>query len=353
MSLVAAGTLALALFAPPQDERFAHYRKRTLMNRPIPLRPSFPRGDEQNDVPATVRNAFAFAEPANWSRWREAIRSSHFVELLGWAPPRAGHAASSDADAAPSGESDLPLPPVEPVDMSSRAFAEEVERVAAATRPVLDREDPLAALDRSYVTSTDVGTGNSEPPRSQEPSEENDERAPEANFPERPHMQPPLTRLPLRSQPSAVSWPLLLPNPREMLSEADRLQLLSSFTFSGATVPEAPLCSAYREEGAAGRILALKALANANGEFAREVVREASRYGSDDERTIAIDVLANRGDREALAAALCDRVEAIAARAALGYVGSFERVDYERALEPLVSKGRLEAILALLAGILT
>jgi hypothetical protein len=352
MSLVAAGTLALALFAPPQDERFARFRKRTPMNRPIPLRPSFPRGDEQNDVPATVRNAFAFAEPTNWSRWREAIRSSHFVELLGWAPPRAGRAASSDADAAPSGECDSPLAPVETVDVSSRAFAEEVERAAATAPPVIDREDPLAASDRSYLTSTDVATANCEA-HPQEPSEENGERAPGVNFSERPHMQPPLTRLPLRSQPSAVSWPLLLANQRKTLSEADRLELLTSFTLPGTTVPEAPLCSAYREEGAAGRILALKALANANGEFALEVVREASRYGSDDERTIAIDVLANRGDREALAAALCDRVEAIAARAALGYVGSFERGDYERALGPLVSKGRLEAILTLLAGILT
>ena len=353
MSLVAAGTLALALFAPPRDERFERPRKKTPMNHPIPLRPSFPRADEQSVVPK-VRNAFAFVEPAPWSRWREAIRSSRFVELLGWAPPPLpGHAVATEADAAPKDEYDSPVARVETFDTSSRAFAEEVERFAATTLPAVERGERLPDLDAIPVKSADAATLVSEAlPR--ELREESTGRTAEATVSDRPQTQPPLTRLPLRAQRSAVSWPLLLPNPRETASEAERLELLASFTRSGAAaVPEAPLCTAYREEAAAGRILALRALANANGEFASEIVREAARYGSDEERTIAIDALADCGDREALAIALSDRVDAIAARAALGYVGTFERADYERALAPLVAKARLDAILALLAGILT
>jgi len=58
------------------------------------------------------------------------------------------------------------------------------------------------------------------------------------------------------------------------------------------------------------------------------------------------------GPRESLVTALSDGVDAIAARAALGYVGSRERADYHLALTPFVDSARIDGLLSLLAGYL-
>jgi hypothetical protein len=76
------------------------------------------------------------------------------------------------------------------------------------------------------------------------------------------------------------------------------------------------------------------------------------RDGSDEEREYALEALLDRGRTDAVAIALGDRVDALAARAALGLVGSTERKDYVTQLTPLVGAARTEEILCLLAGIL-
>ncbi|GAC1501530.1 MAG: hypothetical protein NVS2B8_18420 [Vulcanimicrobiaceae bacterium] len=112
------------------------------------------------------------------------------------------------------------------------------------------------------------------------------------------------------------------------------------------------LRAAYREEDTEGRCLALRALGRSRIDDASHAVfLEALRVGSDDERSIAVDAIARAGDREALVATLRDRIEAIAARAALAYVDSTDRGAYYAKLAPHVDRVRLETILTLLAGI--
>jgi hypothetical protein len=164
--------------------------------------------------------------------------------------------------------------------------------------------------------------------------------------------QPPLTRLPLRPLQPKPAWSLLVSASYEDWSEAQRHEFLRACIRDPAAADEAILSRAYREENAAGRVLALKALAHARGENSREVFLEALRRGGDDERALAIDALAERGERGALIEALSDRVEAIAARAALAYLPGRSRAEYEVELTPFVDRARLDAILGLLAGVI-
>jgi hypothetical protein len=99
-------------------------------------------------------------------------------------------------------------------------------------------------------------------------------------------------------------------------------------------------------------LLALQALVRCRFAGARESLVDALRLGSDDERAFAVDSLVALGDRASLDIALSDRVDAIAARAALGFVGSDRRADYAAALAPHLDARRIEAILGLLAGVL-
>jgi hypothetical protein len=119
-----------------------------------------------------------------------------------------------------------------------------------------------------------------------------------------------------------------------------------------ATCNEAALLAAYREEDADGRLLALQSLVRCRFAGARESLVDALRLGSDEERAFAIDGLVALGERASLGIALADRVDAIAARAALGFVASDRRSDYIPALAPFLDERRIEAILGLLAGVL-
>jgi len=82
------------------------------------------------------------------------------------------------------------------------------------------------------------------------------------------------------------------------------------------------------------------------------VITHVMRNGTDRERSLAVDGLAAAGCREALVPALNDRLDAVAAKAALAYVGTNRREDYRVALAPFVDEARVEALLALLAGYL-
>jgi len=128
--------------------------------------------------------------------------------------------------------------------------------------------------------------------------------------------------------------------------------LLAEFARTGDVPDVAVLIAAYREEDAAGRALALRSLKFSASSDARAIFEEALRDGSDDERAAAVEALAFSGPRESLVAALSDGVDAIAARAALGYVGSRDRADYHLALGPFVDRARIDALLSLLAGYL-
>lgn len=162
----------------------------------------------------------------------------------------------------------------------------------------------------------------------------------------------PLTRLPLRRQTDAVGWPLLLGRRTEACTRDARHQLLAEFARAGCAPDEAVLIAAYRQEDAVGRALALRGLKLRTSSDVRAIFEEALREGSDDERAAAVEALTLCGPRESLVTALNDGVDAIAARAALGFVGSRERADYHVALTPFVDSARIDTLLALLAGYL-
>lgn len=98
------------------------------------------------------------------------------------------------------------------------------------------------------------------------------------------------------------------------------------------------------------RMHALRALTAEPLPEGQAALEEALRSGNDAERFAAIDGLARLGLREHLATALSDRVEAIAAKAALAFAGSRRPSEVRAALLPYVDEVKLEAILTLLAG---
>jgi len=161
----------------------------------------------------------------------------------------------------------------------------------------------------------------------------------------------PLTRTPLRHMACAITWPNLIELSAGSASRSERHALLKRLDHESCPLLEAVLLTAYAEEDADGRVLALRSLLRHRCAGAREVFVDALCVGSDDERSFAVDALVAIGDRDALPPALSDRVEAIAARAAFAYVGSYSRADYAAALEPFIDRARIEAIMALLAGV--
>ncbi len=163
----------------------------------------------------------------------------------------------------------------------------------------------------------------------------------------------PITRLPLRPQSAAIEWPQHFPGASGSSSVEDRHALLCELA-THAPTPQwrAILEQAYREEAAEGRILALRALLRGRYD-ARDTFVDALHAGTDEERSLSVDALLGLGLRDELVPAFSDRVEAIAAKAALGYVGTNERQDYRTVLERYVDAGRCDAVLGLLAGVLT
>jgi hypothetical protein len=162
----------------------------------------------------------------------------------------------------------------------------------------------------------------------------------------------PLTRLPLRRQSKDVTWPESVSPPRSFESCAERYAFLRLAAVEPEQVGDELLALAFREETTEGRALALAALRSRS--FSREAIEtftEALVTGSDDERALAVDALSEAGAREHVARGVTDRIDAIAAKAALAYVGTTARDDYRLALSPLIDESRIEAILALLAGV--
>jgi hypothetical protein len=146
-----------------------------------------------------------------------------------------------------------------------------------------------------------------------------------------------------------------------VLDIAVALPALASLALGAALVVPAPtehLAHHERERcdeslpREAGRCAALRALRRIDATHSVDVFVQVLRTGSDSERSLAVDGLAAAGSRDALVPALNDPLDAIAAKAALAYVGSNSREDYRAALAPFVPVERIEALLALLGGYL-
>jgi hypothetical protein len=156
----------------------------------------------------------------------------------------------------------------------------------------------------------------------------------------------------LRRQTSGITWPASASPPLAFATDAERYAFLRAAATDCDRADDALLARAFREETAEGRALALVALRRADA--SREAIdafTDALCTGSDDERALAVDALSEAGAREQVARGITDRIDAIAAQAALAYVGTSARDDYRAALSPLIDESRIETILALLAGV--
>lgn len=162
----------------------------------------------------------------------------------------------------------------------------------------------------------------------------------------------PLTRLPLRPLSERVTWPSELDPPQTIDSQEERHALLSSFGRQSLSVDQTILERAVRQEDRGGRMLALRALERRiPNDRTRALFQDMLRTGNDDERAFALDALVTHGMRDDVLVALTDRTDAIAARAALAYIGSATRAVFRETLAPHLDASRIETLLVLLAGI--
>jgi hypothetical protein len=162
----------------------------------------------------------------------------------------------------------------------------------------------------------------------------------------------PLTRLPLRTHAAGISGCSLADTSGGAATRAERHARLTALARAGGESQANVLALAYREEDTEGRLLAMRALMSVDRASAFPIFADALRTGTDEERALAIDALAASGARDALVPAFSDRALAVAAKAALAYVGTNVRDDYERALTPFLDRTRIDALIALLEGYL-
>jgi hypothetical protein len=347
---IATVALGTALLVPLRDDRPG--KRATLTGNKAPLRPDFRAvaQDAQGVVPETIpeecvcsTEAFEAAdfgsdtvraeqtEPpaAHLSLRAIAIRLRRLFEAP-WELRRT--ATVPDAPPQLDGESVV----------TERSFAEQLEALLPMpTVPIASAPTPEEAPPAPLPAR--IETAEPEP----EPRDVHVVAAVRAPF----ERIVPLTRMPLRPQTQQLTWPLLAPSGAPLDSQESRHDFLSRA--SGANAPELEplLAAAYREEDCRGRLLALRAIRIAALPSAYAIFADALHVGSDEERSFAVDALLAMHRPEAITPAFSDRVDAIAAQAALGYVGSQRRADYLRALEPFVDRARIESILGLLAGI--
>ena len=163
----------------------------------------------------------------------------------------------------------------------------------------------------------------------------------------------PLTRRRLRRQVRAIVWPALLDSAKAACGAEERAYLLRSIdSLAADPLRERVLLDAVTQEEGDLRLLALRALSRQPTAAAASAFTGILSSGTDDERSLAIDVLGAMGRREDLVAAFGDRVDAIAARAILAYVGTRRRADYAEIFETRLERSQRESILTLLAGAL-
>lgn len=266
----------------------------------------------------------------------ERLRS--IAKLLGFTP--------KSASAVDVSQSSAPLE-------QTRSFASELDMLLTPNRGAAEHCEPSLQSDLASREPTAFFEPVETSPHAHEVTVVPAQRSPMGRV-------VPLTRLPLRPQRSSITWTHSLADIAAFARNAEvassdrhlRHALLYSLSESPNEDAAASLQIACGEEDAEGRCLALQAIMRLRPtEEARAIYIDALRSGTDDERSIAIDALVRIGDRAAIIPAFNDRLDALAAKAALAYVDSIDRAAYVAALEPHVDRAQIDAILALLAGI--
>jgi hypothetical protein len=130
-----------------------------------------------------------------------------------------------------------------------------------------------------------------------------------------------------------------------------RLRRAAAVAWQSDPSPGEALALAYLQGNAEERISTLRTLLATAHPEGPGIFRDALRNGNDAERAIAVDGLERHGRRDDLVPALHDRVEPIAAKAALAYAATRSRETLIRRLEGQVPPARLEAIVGLLVGL--
>lgn len=213
----------------------------------------------------------------------------------------------------------------------------EGERCGSSQREI-DRERPACAAQTGAIESEPTADGGDRPPIHSARIRRSDRIVP-------------ITRRRLR-QHVPITWPTVLGDEAVTLTGPERLELLRVWSQrrDDARSGEA-LARAYLEEDLEGRLIALQALVAGRQSEGPSIFRDALRYGTEPERLLAIDGLERCGRHEELLAALHDRVEPIAAKAALAFARTRSRREFVERLERYVSPARIEAMLALLVGL--
>lgn len=356
MPILAAGSLTVALLVPFRDARRG---ERATLGGRTPIRSSFGTNDPVEHSNTTV------PQIGRISRAIDAI-GEKFVVLLGGRPRASTSTTTYDDDAglaADAGSDDSFADRIAGLVSESTSTEVQSPSIQYDVAPAMGRE--VTDLRRNSESDASViAESTNRASHEANPFEltdetlakpllsSQDERGSEGGTLLARDLPPPLTRLRLRPDSGAITWPMHLPMPHLGLNDRERRAMLADLERTAGPSHERALACAYREEDAIGRTVALRALAriSTHGSFA--ILSDALNLGSDDERALAVDLLSCTDDRESLVPALQDRVDAIAARAALAYVRSNRRSEYEALLSPHVDKRRLETILALLGGIL-
>jgi hypothetical protein len=344
MPIVAAGSLTVALLVPLRDARRG---ERATLRGGTPVHPSF-GSSERTELRGSPRSYAA--------RIHRAIETlgNKVTVMLGLQPRAAATTTVGD-------DRDHVDANVE----SSDSFADRVAYLvsdptpAEITSPTIEYDVAGAGLDVSVATETGEANADEVNPTASDcrplatsaPSLQRTQATEGVTRLAR-DLPPPLTRLRLRPDSGAISWPMHLPIPHLGMNDHERRDILAGLERTADASHERALARAYREEDALGRMMALRALSHISTQTSHAILTDALNLGSDDERALAVDLLSGSDDREALVFALQDRLDAIAARAALAYVRSNRRSDFERLLASHVDEPRLESILALLGGIL-
>ncbi len=244
------------------------------------------------------------------------------------APPRA------ERDGRRIGQ--LPRRPPGVDEPESSTFAQLVADLETPIGEATDRRDATPAS-----TIEEVAASNHENSVAETPIESESERV------------VPLTRRRLRRQATAIDWPGLLDASKSACGPEEREHLLRSIdSLAAGAQRERILLDAVGQEDGVLRLLALRELARDPSPATGNAFAEILVSGVDDERSLAIDVLCALGRRAELAAAFADRVDAIAAKAVLAYVGTRRRSDFAEIFETRLERSQRDAILTLLAGAL-
>ena len=304
---IATAALGTALLVPLRDDRRGARSRFSGIRGP--LRADF--GTVASDAEPSTRPALE-TTPDALSSWTVRLRALA-VNIRGWIDP---HPAFEDVE--------HPVGEIPEASVIERSFADTLSALLTAGDHAAEVPAPIALPELGAVV---VGP----------PARTAVERA------------VPLTRMPLRPQGEAVTWPRSVAE-RALDSRSERHAFLRGALEEPHEPLDAVLIAAYHEEDPAGRLLALRALHRGEFPSAREALIDALNVGSDEERAFAVDALLEAGAVDDVTPAFSDRLEAIAARAALGYVGRAARPAYVAALDPFVDQPRIDAILALLAG---